>query len=68
MTCQTQAERLVKALRTRWMTYGELQDLHISQCPWKRLGEAAWRYLKPGEQIKRVPGADGLLRLRVVKG
>lgn len=64
----TQAERLIKALRTRWMTWGELLDLHISTSPWRRLSEAGHKYLKPGEQIKKVEGKDGLLRLRVVKG
>lgn len=63
----TQAERLVQALRTRWMTTLELQHLSISQCPWKRLSEAGHKYLRPGEVIKKVEGADGLLRMRVVK-
>lgn len=63
----TQAERLVRALRRRPMTYGEMEALRISTCPWRRLSEAGHRFLKLGERIERQAGEDGLLRLRVVK-
>mgnify|MGYP003514787011 CR=1 FL=1 len=56
MTRTTQAAQLVQAIRrsrTRGMTYGELQALHVSTAPHKRLAEAAHRYLKPHESLQR---------------
>lgn len=63
----TQAQRLISAIRRRrtGMTYGELQDLHISTSPQKRLAEAGERYLRPGERLARKTGADGLVRFVV---
>lgn len=63
----TQAEQLVQALRGRAMTYGDLEVLRISTCPWKRLSESGHRYLKAGEQIVRKTGSDGLVRIAVVQ-
>jgi hypothetical protein len=63
----TQAQALVNALRRRAMTYGELEALRISTCPWKRLSESGHMHLKAGEQIKRHTGRDGLVRISVVK-
>jgi hypothetical protein len=65
---KTQAQHIVCELRRGWRTYGDLQALRLSQCPWKRISEAAHRFLAPGEVIKRKVGDDGLLRLRVVRG
>jgi hypothetical protein len=60
----TQAAQLIAALRRRkaGMTYGELQDLHISTSPQKRLAEAGHRYLKDGERLTKKTGRDGLVR------
>lgn len=63
----TQAEQLVILLRRRWMTYGDLQATRVSTCPWKRLSESASAFLRPGEQIMRKVGKDGLLRMRVAR-
>ena len=65
----TQGEKLIQALRgRRWMTWGDLEALRVSTCPWRRLTEpAAQKALREGERIERKTGADGLLRLRVRK-
>ena len=63
----TQAEILVRAIRRKAMTYGDLEALRVSTCPWKRLQEAGHRFLKDGEQIVRKVGSDGLVRIGVVK-
>jgi hypothetical protein len=62
---KTQAQHIVCELRRGWRTYGDLQALRLS---WKRISEAAHRFLAPGERIVRKEGKDGLLRLRVVRG
>lgn len=67
MSKTTQAERLLGALRRRWMTWGDLQALRVSTCPWVRLGESAQRYLRQGERISKRTRADGLVEMRVVK-
>ena len=64
----TQGQQLIKHLRKQWMTYGDLEALRISTCPWKRISEAEKRHLREGERIARRIGKDGLLRLRVVRG
>ena len=61
----TQAEILVKAIRRKAMTYGDLDALKVSTCPWKRLEEAGHRFLRPGEAIVRKVGRDGLVRIGV---
>ena len=63
----TQAEQLVKAIRRKAMTYGDLEALRISTCPWKRLDEAGHRFLEPGEAIVRKTGRDGLVRIGIAK-
>ena len=63
----TQAEQLIRAIRRRAMTYGDLQALKVSTCPQKRLGESGHLYLRPGEQIVRKVGRDGLVRIGVGK-
>lgn len=65
----TQASRLIIALRgcKRGMTYGELQSLRISTSPHKRLAEAGYKYLRPGERLERRTGNDGLVRFVVVR-
>lgn len=66
----TQAAQLIAALRRRkaGMTYGELQDLHVSTSPHKRLAEAGHRYLKAGERLTKKTGSDGLVRFVVARG
>lgn len=67
----TQAERLISAIRrarSKGLTYGELQDLHVSTAPHKRLEESGHRYLKAGERLARKTGADGLVRFVVARG
>jgi len=66
----TQAEKLVNHIRrarARGMTYGELQDLHVSTAPHKRLAEAGHRYLRAGEKLARRTGRDGLVRFVVTR-
>ena len=63
----TQAETLVKAIRRKAMTYGDMEALRISTCPWKRLSESGHLYLRPGEQITRKVGRDGLVRIGIAK-
>ena len=67
----TQAAQLIAAIRRtrgKGMTYGELQDLHVSTAPHKRLEESGHRYLKAGERLDRKTGADGLVRFVVARG
>jgi len=67
----TQAHLLIDAIRrtrSKGMTYGELQDLHVSTAPHKRLAEAGHRYLKAGERLLRKTGRDGLVRFVVARG
>lgn len=64
----TQAARLIEAIRSKpnGMTWGDIEALRISTCPWVRLAESGHRHLRPGERIEHVPGDDGLVRVRVV--
>mgnify|MGYP000849217902 FL=1 len=64
------AEQLIRAIRRSraGMTYGDLEALRVSSCPWKRLEESAHRYLKPHEALQRKPRqSDGLVVFRVVR-
>jgi len=61
----TQAERIVQAIRRKPMTWGEIEALRISTCPWVRLQESGHRFLRPGEAIVRKMGRDGLVRIKV---
>ncbi len=49
----TQCEQLIRAIRRRPMTYGDLLALRVSTCPHKRLAEAAHQYLRPHEALHR---------------
>lgn len=64
---KTQAERLFHHLRKRWMTTGEMLDLHISTSPWKRLSEGL-RHLRDGERLAKRVNGRGLVCYRVVRG
>lgn len=66
----TQAARLVDAIRRarRGLTWGEIEALRISTCPWVRLKESGHRFLRAGERIERKAGRDGLVRVCVVRG
>lgn len=67
----TQAERIVSAIRAagrRGMTWGDIEALRVSTCPWVRLAESGHRFLRAGEQIVRKAGRDGLVRVRIVRG
>lgn len=68
MSCpiKTQAERLFVHLRRKAMTYGDMEALRISSCPWKRL-EDGQRHLKEGEQLVKGANKDGLVTFKVVK-
>lgn len=69
MSKATHAEQLVRAIRRRQHTYGDLLALRVSTAPWKRLAEAAHLYLKPHESLKRERRkSDGLVVFRIVKG
>ncbi len=61
----TQAEQLIRAIRRKAMTYGDLEALKVSTCPWKRLSETGHRYLRTGETIVRKVGRDGLVRIGI---
>jgi len=64
------AEQLICAIRRSrtGLTYGDLEALRVSSCPWKRLAESAHRYLKPHEALQRKPRQfDGLVVFRVVR-
>ena len=61
----SQAEILVCAIRRKAMTYGDLEALRVSTCPWKRLSESGYMHLKPGEVIVRKVGKDGLVRIGI---
>jgi hypothetical protein len=62
---KTQAERLFVHLRRKAMTYGEMEALGISTCPWKRLEEGRY-LLREGEKLVRGKRGD-LVTWRVVK-
>ncbi len=64
----TQCEQLIRALRRRPMTYGDLLALRVSTSPWKRLSEAAHLYLKPHESLDRFKRqCDGLTVFKIVR-
>ena len=64
----SQCEQLIRALRKRPMTYGDLLALRISVCPWKRLEEGAHLYLKPHESLDRFKRqGDGLTVFKIVR-
>ncbi len=64
----SQCERLIRELRRRPMTYGDLLALRISTCPHKRLAEGAHLYLKPHESLDRFKRqCDGLTVFKIVR-
>lgn len=67
MKKQSQAQRLYIHLRRKALSYMEMLMLGVSTCPHKRLKEGL-HHLKPGERLDKQPGADGLIRYRVVRG
>ena len=66
MTKQTtQGDRLIEALRSRWLTYGEMQRLGVSTSPQKRVCERLAQ--RPELELLKVRGEDGLIRWRVAR-
>ena len=65
MTKQTQGDRLIESLRSRWLTYGEMQRLGVSTSPQKRVCERLAQ--RTDLTLLKVRGADGLIRWRVAK-
>lgn len=59
----TQGRQIIRELKRRAMTYGEMLALRISTSPQKRVVES----LKSDEQILKTKGRDGLVRWRVAK-
>lgn len=67
----TQAQRLINAIRSaghRGMTWGDIEALRVSTCPWVRIAESGHRFLRAGETIVRKTGRDGLVRLSIARG
>ncbi len=65
MTHHTQGARLISLLRSRWLTYGEMQRLGISTSPHRRVTETLER--RPDLKLLKVRGKDGLIRWRVAR-
>lgn len=66
----TQCAKLIHAIRrsgAKGMTYGDLEAMRVSTCPWKRLSEAGHLHLKEGERLSRFIGKDKLIRFRIAK-
>jgi len=64
----TQAAQLIQAIRrsrSKGMTYGELEALRISTCPWKRVQESGDKHLREKEVLARKTGRDGLVRFYI---
>lgn len=67
----TQAERIIAAIRAagrRGLTWGDIEALRISTCPWVRVAESGHRFLKRGEKLERRQGDNGLVRLVIARG
>ena len=65
---ETHAQQLVRHLRKRAHTYGDLEALRISSCPWQRLKESAHLYLKPHEVLEKFKRKrDGLVVFKVTR-
>lgn len=58
----TQGRIVIEALKQRPMTYRQMLNLGVGNSPWRRCTEC----LRKDEELLRVPGADGLVRWRVV--
>ncbi len=66
----TQSQQLIQAIRrsrSKGMTYGELEALRISTCPWKRILESGHKHLRFDEILYRRIGKDGLIRFVIVR-
>lgn len=64
----SQCARLIRELRRRPMTYGDLLALRISTCPHKRLSESAHLYLRPHESLTRFRRErDGLVVFKIAR-
>ena len=59
----TQGRLVIAELKKRPMTYRQMLNLGLGNSPWKRAMECLD---ESKEQIFRVPGADKLVRWRVV--
>ena len=69
----TQAQRIIQAIRaagSKGLTWGEIQVMRLSTCPWARLtpAERPERFLRKGERLASKPGKDGLLRHFIARG
>lgn len=67
----TQAQRIIQAIRaagSKGLTWGEIQVMRLSTCPWVRVAESGHTFLRKGERLASKPGKDGLLRHMIVKG
>jgi hypothetical protein len=59
----TQGRLVIAALKQKPHTYRQMLNLGVGNSPWKRVAEC----LNPErETLLKVPGADGLVRWRVV--
>ncbi len=65
MKAVPQGDRLIAALRGAWLTYGEMQRLYVSTCPWRRVMERLQH--RPDLKLLKVRGEDGLIRWRVAR-
>ncbi len=66
----TQAAKLIEAIRRAGksgITWGDLEALRISTCPWVRLKESGHRWLREGERLTSRVGRDGLVRNVIVR-
>jgi hypothetical protein len=52
----TQGRVLIELLKKTPMTTGDMEQLRISQCPWKRISEA----LRSDEQLVKTKNSVGL--------
>lgn len=59
--------QIFDALRRGWQTYGSLQAMRLSTCPWVRIKEGEANHLRPHEQIKRRTRKDGLQEMKIVR-
>lgn len=60
---KTQGQKLVSILKRRWMTYGDMEDLKVSTCPWKRVKDA----IPEGHALSKRTNANGLIEWRIVR-
>lgn len=67
----TQAERIISAIRAagrRGLTWGDIEALRISTCPWVRVAESGHRFLKRGEKLERKQVGKAPVRLVIARG